>query len=243
MLFTPEVKTKRSIWPMIAACALEIGTVLSLVAITAVATIPAKKKDTTPIVYFPEQPRVEIVKTVLSSEPNPFATGTGGPSRPTRVFLLPTGKADLNNLGNELPSIGDDERIMFADSHRIVPPGNIPDGIGTTIAPPPDTPVIAEKPVQRVRVGGQVNPPVQLTKANPVYPQLAKQARIQGTVKLQAVISTSGRILNLQLLSGHPLLVPAAVEAVRTWTYQPLRLNGELYEAVTTIEVNFTLSN
>lgn len=243
MLLTPEVKTKRAFWPMIAACALEAGTVLLLVTLTAVATIPPKKKDNTPIVYFPETPRVEIVKTVHHvGESNPFSTNsTGGSTRPTRVFVLPTGKADLN-LGNNLPEMGEDERVVFSNNHQTIPAGNNPFSTETpSFAPPPDVPVV--KTVQRVRVGGKVKQPVLMSRTNPLYPQLAKNARIQGTVRLQALISTSGRILNAQVISGHPLLLQAALDAVKTWTYQPTELNDEPVEVQTTIDVNFTLSN
>ena len=76
----------------------------------------------------------------------------------------------------------------------------------------------------------------------PVYPPLAKQARIQGTVRFNAVIGKDGTIQNLTLVSGHPLLVPSATEAVSQWVYQPTLLNGEPVEVVTQIDVNFTLS-
>ena len=79
-------------------------------------------------------------------------------------------------------------------------------------------------------------------KVTPVYPPLAKQARIQGTVRFTAVIGKDGTIQNLQLVSGHPLLVAAAQEAVKQWVYKPTLLNGEPVEVVTQIDVNFTLS-
>jgi protein TonB len=72
---------------------------------------------------------------------------------------------------------------------------------------------------------------------------LAKQARIQGSVKLQATISKDGSVENLQVVSGHPLLVPAAIQAVRQWKYKPTVLNGEPVEVITEIDVNFTLSS
>jgi protein TonB len=76
----------------------------------------------------------------------------------------------------------------------------------------------------------------------PVYPPLAKQARIQGTVRFTAIIGKDGTIQNLQLVTGHPLLVAAAQDAVRQWVYKPTLLNGEPVEVVTQIDVNFTLS-
>ena len=79
-------------------------------------------------------------------------------------------------------------------------------------------------------------------RVQPEYPPLARQARIQGTVVLQAVISREGRIENLQVLSGHPLLVPAALAAVRQWRYRPYSLNDQPVEVETQITVNFTLT-
>jgi protein TonB len=79
-------------------------------------------------------------------------------------------------------------------------------------------------------------------QVRPAYPPLAKQARIKGQVLLSAVISREGRIQELRLVSGHPLLAPAAMEAVRQWLYSPTLLNGDPVEVLTTIEVNFTLA-
>jgi protein TonB len=95
---------------------------------------------------------------------------------------------------------------------------------------------------QRIRVGGNVQAAMLMRQTRPVYPPLARQARIQGTVKLQAIISRDGTIQQLQVMSGHPLLVPSALEAVKQWVYKPTLLNGEPVEVVTVIDVNFTLS-
>jgi TonB family protein len=81
-----------------------------------------------------------------------------------------------------------------------------------------------------------------ITKVNPTYPPLAKQARIQGVVQLNAVIGADGTVKNLQVISGHPLLVPAALEAVKQWVYRPTLQNGNPVEVATQITVNFTLS-
>ena len=94
---------------------------------------------------------------------------------------------------------------------------------------------------QRIRVGGNVMQAKLLNQPKPVYPLLAKQARIQGTVRFDAIIGRDGAIQNLQVVSGHPLLVPSALEAVRQWKYQPVLLNNEPVEVVTQIDVNFTL--
>jgi len=79
-------------------------------------------------------------------------------------------------------------------------------------------------------------------RVQPSYPALARQARIQGSVRLRAIISRSGTIENLSVLSGHAMLVAVAVEAVKQWRYRPYMLNGEAIEVETEITVNFLLA-
>jgi periplasmic protein TonB len=81
-----------------------------------------------------------------------------------------------------------------------------------------------------------------LHKVQPVYPALAREGRIQGAVELRAIISKTGAIENLTVVRGHPMLAPAAVEAVKQWRYRPYLLNGEPIEVETDITVNFFLS-
>src|ERR1700724_3244133 len=95
---------------------------------------------------------------------------------------------------------------------------------------------------QRVRVSSGVSTGLLIKKVTPNYPQLAKTARIQGSVVLQAEISKEGTIQNLQLISGHPMLAPAAIEAVKQWRYKPYLLNGEPVAVETQVVVNFSLS-
>jgi len=125
-------------------------------------------------------------------------------------------------------------------------PGGIPGGqmggvIGGIIS---STPVAVPKIAtpQRVRVSSGVSSGLLIRKVNPTYPPLARQARIQGTVILQAQISKDGSIENLTLVSGHPMLAPAAIEAVKQWKYKPYLLNGEPVEVDTQVQVNFTLA-
>jgi len=100
----------------------------------------------------------------------------------------------------------------------------------------------SEPQPQKIRVGGGVQQRKLIHQAPPVYPPLAKQARIQGTVRLLATIGKDGTVKDVQLVSGHPLLVPAAEEAVRKWRYEQTMLNGQPVEVVTQVDVNFTLS-
>src|SRR5579872_4555006 len=125
-------------------------------------------------------------------------------------------------------------------------PGGVPGGsmggvIGSVLS---STPVAVPKIAtpQRVRVSSGVSSGLLIRKVNPTYPPLARQARIQGTVVLQAQISKDGSIQNLQLISGHPMLAPAAIEAVKQWKYKPYLLNGEPVEVDTQVQVNFTLA-
>ena len=108
--------------------------------------------------------------------------------------------------------------------------------------PAPPEPVRAKPSVPRqLRVGSAPQAAKLLRKVAPVYPRIAVNARVQGTVKIEAIIGTDGRIRNLQLIDGHVLLVKAAMDAVKQWRYRPTLLNAEPVEVVTQIFVHFTL--
>src|SRR5271155_2183591 len=129
-------------------------------------------------------------------------------------------------------------------------PGGVPGGIpggsaggvmgGILSAGHVDIPKVAAP--QRIRVSSGGSTGLLINKVHPNYPPLAKQARIQGQVVLQAEISKDGTIQNLQLISGHPMLTNAAIEAVKQWRYKPYLLNGEPVAVETTVVVNFSLS-
>jgi protein TonB len=105
----------------------------------------------------------------------------------------------------------------------------------------PILPVAPPMTVAPVRIS-RMNEGDLVRKILPTYPPLARSARIQGQVVLQAVISKQGGIENLRVLSGHPMLVSAAIEAVRQWRYRPYVLNNEPVEVETQITVNFSLA-
>jgi periplasmic protein TonB len=94
---------------------------------------------------------------------------------------------------------------------------------------------------KRVRISQGVTKGYLVKQTEPHYPLLAKQARIQGEVVLQAIISKNGDVANLQVVSGHPFLAPAALEAVQQWHYRPFLLNGQPVEVETTVTVSFRL--
>lgn len=95
----------------------------------------------------------------------------------------------------------------------------------------------------RVRVSPDVAQGLIQSKVAPVYPPLAKQAHIQAPVNLKVQISKSGDVENVELISGHPMLYPAAIDAVKQWKYRPYLLNGEPVEVETKVIVNFTLAD
>jgi TonB family protein len=115
-----------------------------------------------------------------------------------------------------------------------------------TLASPPPLPVAQQSapmsPSQRIRVGGNVQQANLLQRVNPAYPVDAKEARVQGIVHLAVVIGKDGTVTSIELLSGHPLLAPAALDAVKQWVYKPTLLNGNPVEVITQVDVNFTLS-
>jgi len=106
--------------------------------------------------------------------------------------------------------------------------GGLPEG------PPP--------PVQAVRVGGQIKEPTKTKNVPPVYPDIAKQARVQGIVILECTISPQGRVTDVKVLRGIPLLDQAGIDAVKQWQYTPTLLNGVPVPVIMTVTVNFRLN-
>jgi periplasmic protein TonB len=130
--------------------------------------------------------------------------------------------------GQALPGTGTG---FFSNAPALAPPPPPPP---KAVAPPPSAPL-------QITVGGDVQAGRILQQVQPVYPALARQGRIQGNVQLKAIISADGKIRSLTVASGHPLLVDAALDAVRHWTYQPTLLNGIPVEVKTEILVRFQL--
>ncbi len=160
---------------------------------------------------------------------------------PTRIFnpiSLPKGAQPSTEAVSQL----DLAVLPSVDTAGPVNPiGNL---IWKPEAAPPPRPTEAP---QRTSTGPiRVTSTIQMAKivkqAMPTYPPLARSARISGVVHLVGVIAKDGTIRNLQLLSGHPLLTRAALEAVSQWVYKPTLLNGEPVEVICPIDVNFTLS-
>jgi TonB family protein len=111
-----------------------------------------------------------------------------------------------------------------------------PEGSTSPSAQDPTTP-------QRVRVGARILAANLVRQVKPEYPAEAKANRIQGEVVLETYINKEGMIDQLVVISGHPLLTPAAIDAVKQWVYKPTLLNGQPIDAVSTVTVNFQLQD
>ena len=119
--------------------------------------------------------------------------------------------------------------------------GGVPGGVvGGVVGGLPDAP--PPPPQKAIRVGGQIKEPKKLKHVNPEYPDIAKQARVQGVVILECTISPQGKVTDVKILRGIPLLDQAAVGAVRQWVYTPTLLNGVPVPVIMTVTVNFKLS-
>jgi protein TonB len=194
----------------------------------------------------PPPPHVEIVASGRATPAIP------GQSVGNRVFI-PTTMPDLPaTIIDEEPPVGATIGVVGAVGNG---PGSTTGVIGSIltnlnrlahVAPPPQ-PVAAAKPAEppppaRIRQGGHVQEAMLVHRVMPVYPPLARQVRVQGSVHLEGIIGRDGTVQQLRVVDGHPLLVGAAMEAVRQWRYRPTLLNGDVVEVIAPIEVRFILN-
>ena len=201
-----------------------------------------------PLIYTEALPKRELLTFLMAPPPPPPPPPPPAPA--PKVKIIPKVQAAPQEMvqPKAIP------RQVAMIKEEAVPTnlaGGVVGGVGESMgsntgmmsalsaAPPPPPP--PPPPPERVRVGGSVQGAKLVSQAKPVYPPLARQARIQGTVRLEADISKDGTIENLKVISGHPLLIQAALDAVKQWRYQPTMLNGVAVEVVTTVDVNFTL--
>jgi len=207
-----------------------------------------------PLIYTEALPRAMMSSILLAPPPPPPpppppAAVQVARIKPT-VRLLDAGKLVAPKaIPKEVNIIKEEELPPDAGMQGIA--GGVPGGIaggsmggvlggvigGGKTAPPP--PKVVPK---RVMVGGNVQAARLVNKVQPLYPPLARQTRISGTVKLHAIIGKDGTVQQLVVVSGHPLLVQAALDAVKQWRYQPTLLNGEPVEVDTEIDVIFSLA-
>jgi len=112
------------------------------------------------------------------------------------------------------------------------------------VPPPPPPPPLPKPaaPAKPVRVGGTVQEPRVLSMVPPVYPKLASTARVSGTVVLEATLTEQGTVEEIKVVSGHPLLVEAAIVALKQWRYEPTYLNGIAVSVILTAKLHFMRS-
>ena len=232
------IEVRRKPWSFAASLTLQSAAASTLIAVS----IAYTESISIPVLHMPlpyvPPPVVKIVDAVR---------GASGPSRAAlqqpRPFTAPA------RIPDGVAQIQDSEHAVYSTA----PPGlqglSSPDGgyvvpgpVTSTPPPPPPEPAPAAKPAKPVPIGGHVLEAMIVRRVLPVYPQLAKQARISGTVRLVGVIARDGTVQKLQVVSGHPMLVQSAVDAVKQWLYRPTLLNGEAVEVIAPIEVNFTLT-
>jgi protein TonB len=144
-----------------------------------------------------------------------------------------------NNVGEAAPDFGGVEGgVPGGVIGGVV--GGVLGGTGTSAPAPPPAP----RPVQKiVRVGSGVKPPRQTYSADPVYPPLARETHIRGTVVVDAVIDEHGNVVQARVVSGHPLLMDAALKAVLLWKYEPTTLNGKPVSVELQVQVHFNLNS
>src|ERR1700675_3256706 len=202
-----------------------------------------------PLIYTEALPKTQLMTFLVAPPPPP------PPPPPPAAAVVKVVKiqSDLVNgqlrtptkIPEKVQMIKEEEAPPVMGSVMGGVPGGVPGGsmggvIGGMINSTAAIPKVATP--QRVRVSQGVSTGLLIKRVQPNYPPLARQARIQGQVVLQAEISKEGSIQNLQLISGHPMLAPAAIEAVKQWRYKPYLLNGEPVAVDTQVVVNFTLS-
>jgi len=207
-----------------------------------------------PLIYTEALPRQQLM-TFLVAPPPPPPPPPPPAAMPVRVVKVV--QTDIINGQLRTPTKIPEKVAMIKEEAAPPPmttagviggvPGGVPGGslggvMGGIIG---NTPVAVPKvaaPPPRVRVSAGVQQGNLISQVKPTYPPIAKAARIQGAVVLQAEISKQGTIENLKVISGHPMLVQNALDAVKQWRYKPYLLNGEPVPVETTITVNFTLS-
>jgi periplasmic protein TonB len=204
-----------------------------------------------PLLYTQGLPQLHLLDAGLVAPTPPPAPPAREPARNNRA-----NNSNLSSNGQVIAPPSIPREILNVDELTTPIPVdiglNVPGGPGDRLAragvfgstggpsvvlpPPPPAPSAHPPRVSRMMEGNLIY------RVQPQYPPLARQARVQGIVVLRAMISREGKIENVQVVSGHPMLVKAAMDAVLQWRYRPYYLNNEPVEVETQVTVNFTLS-
>jgi periplasmic protein TonB len=231
-LLESSIGRKRKRWPM--ATALTAQTIIAAIVVivpllsTGVIPLSARMQLVAPLTETPP----ERVK------PRPDSSSRSGPASPRQdeVVLLANNNPDAIRRGPAVRTTNNPDEVKpygsFVD-HSDFPDDLVRKGGGNGSDVKPEI----------KRVVSQLTEAQLVNRVEPVYPKPAMLAGVQGTVQLHAIIARNGKIESLELISGHPLLVRAALDAVRQWRYRPYYLNGEAVEVETFITVNFRREN
>jgi periplasmic protein TonB len=231
---------------MLISFALEIAAISAAVIISII-TVDKLGAFTPP---YPLPPFPRVPKSI-QLVPGPAHSSTAASTAlrvPARPFVMPnrvpTTIAEIHDLPEMIAAVPDVRVGDSAGGMQGDPRLAVGSGRSVSTPPPPPPPAKTDGPTApiKVRIGGNVMEAKIVKRVLPVYPPLARQARISGTVRLEGVISRDGRIVNLQVVYGHPLLTPAALQAVSQWIYEPTLLNGQPVEVIAPIDVHFTLA-
>jgi protein TonB len=193
-----------------------------------------------PLIYTEALPN-GMLKTMLVAPPPPAAPATRTPVRTASRVRLPLGEIRPHPLiPTRISTEVGEPPIEYVDVEPSASTNGTPltDLINRAVPPPP-TPV--GQKTQRIRVGGSVQAASIINRVMPQYPAIAKTAHVSGTIVLHAIIAKDGTVQELTYISGPPLLIKAAMDAVREWRYRPTMLNGEPVEVETTIDMVFNL--
>ena len=218
-----------------------------LVAVSLIVLIPLTYTDHLPEFHWKS---VTVAPPVRPIQPVVPVSQTSGPFtqtiswRPTRIWSSVARQSDTQPASTMSATI-DLPPSLFATSDPAVSTSLIGQAVGKPNVVHQYNPPVAEKPPPPsgpIRVSEGVQMAKLINRVMPIYPPLAKSAHISGVVHLIGIISKDGTIRDLKVISGHPLLTKAALDAVSQWVYKPTLLNNEAVEVIAPIDVYFTLS-
>jgi protein TonB len=248
VISSPNPKKTNKWWTMLVSSAFEIGFLAILILIPLIYTEALPKTMMATMLTAPPPPPPPppppVVTQVVRVKPQVHLMDAGKLMQPRAIpketkIIKEEAEPDMASVG----AVGGVPGGVAGGSMGGVLGGvlgGILGGIGHAPppAPPRPTPVAHKGPY---RVGGKVQAPRLIRQVQPEYPPLAKQARIQGDVVIDSVIDTQGRVTEMEVVSGSPLLVQSAIQALGQWRYQPKLLNGQPVAVDMLVTLHFTL--
>ena len=216
--------------------ALPLSIAVHALALAAVIVIPLFAADVLPLV---QGGNIDWTPVVLPASPPPIPAPASRPAAPTQAVVG-------SSVPTEEPKGVSPERLIVADTPPdpdlpvggdVVVGVGVPGGTGVVVpdAPPPPGPATP------VHASTLVTPPVKVRDASPVYPEMPRQAKLEGQVVIEAVIGVTGDVVETRVLRSTPMFAEAALAAVRQWKYRPTLINGRPVPVVLTVTVTFRL--